>query len=393
MDVDRFAKSPVGHLVPIRGTDGRTGEQYEHVAFVPDPLGEPPSELAPETWRAVARAGYGLGRLQQATRQVATPLLHRATLRREAQSTSALEGTFAPLEDVLAADVIDEEDLSAELREVVNYIDAAETAFGWLEAGGSPTVGLLCSLQKTLVRGTRADTPSAGKVRDIQVAIGYQGSGTLPEARFVPPPPGIELEAGLQDLITWSNSRPEDSDPVVNSAVAHYQFEALHSFNDGNGRIGRLLVVLQLMRSGIISDPTLTVSPWFEGRRTQYENLLAAVSAEGAWDEWIRFFARGIEASAMDTARRVEELLAVQDSFRERLRTANAKGIVRDLAESLITSPYITVPGAARQTEKSFQAASNAIGKLIELQILREVEGRHPRLYSATEVVRVLTRP
>jgi Fic family protein len=393
MDVDRFAASPVGHLVPIGGTDGRTGQEYRHVAFVPDPLPDSSVDLTAATWRAVARAEYGLGRLQQATRQVTTPLLHRATLRREAQSTSALEGTFAPLEEVLAADALEEDDMSAELREVVNYIHTAEMAFAWLADGRKPTTGFLCTLQKTLVRNTRSDTPSAGKVRDIPVAIGHRGAGTLPEARFVPPPPGLVLDAGLQDLVDWSNGRPADSDPVVDAALAHYQFETLHAFNDGNGRIGRLLVVLQLLQRGIISDPTLTVSAWFESRRTEYENLLESVSADGSWDEWVRFFAAGIEASAIDTAARVEQLLAVQESFRTRLRDASAKGIVRDVAEALVASPYVTIPGVARQTGKSFQAASNAVGKLSELGIVTESPGRHPRLFSATDVVRVLTRP
>ena len=142
MDAHRFARSPVGHLVPIRGTDGRTGEEYDHVAYVPDPLGDAPA-LTPATWQSITRAHYALGRLQQATRQVASPLLHRPTLRREAQSTSALEGTFAPLEEVLAADVIDESERSAELKEVVNYIDTAEAAFNWVLEGRALSIGLL----------------------------------------------------------------------------------------------------------------------------------------------------------------------------------------------------------------------------------------------------------
>lgn len=391
MDADRFAKSPVGHLTPIRGTDGRTGEEYDHVAFVPSPLGVAPV-LSRGTWQAITRAHYALGRLQQATRQVASPLLHRPTLRREAQSTSALEGTFAPLEDVLAADVIDESERSAELKEVVNYITTAEAAFEWVGQERPLTVGLLRDLHRTLVRGTDADTDQAGQIRAIQVAIGSRG-GSIVDARFVPPPPGLELEAAVRDFLDWLNNPQPESDPVVNGALAHYQFETLHPFNDGNGRIGRLLVVLQFMQEKLLSDPTLTVSPWFETRRTAYQDALAGVSGEGDWDSWVAFFAKGIEAAATDTTSRVSQILRVQESFQQRLRDANAKGIVRDVAEGLTTSPYITIAGVAASTGKSFQAASNAVTRLVELGILSERTGRsHHRLFAATEVVDVLVR-
>lgn len=391
MQVSRFADSPVGHLTSIKGTDGRTGEEYDHVAFIPDPLSEAPI-LSQVTWQAITRAHYALGRLQQATRQVASPLLHRPTLRREAQSTSALEGTFAPLEEVLAADVLDESERSAELKEVVNYITTAEAAFEWVGQKRPITVGLLRDLHCTLVKGTDADTDQAGQIRTIQVAIGSRGRSIL-DARFVPPPPGLELEAAVRDLLDWVNNPRPNSDPVVNAALTHYQFETLHPFNDGNGRLGRLLVVLEFMQEEMLSDPTLTVSPWFEARRIAYQDALAEVSSDGNWNSWVGFFAMGIEAAATDTTSRVSLILKVQESFQQRLREANAKGIVRDIAEGLTTSPYVTIAGVAARTGKSFQAASNAVTRLVELGILSERTGKsHHRLFAATEVVDVLVR-
>ncbi|WP_235825821.1 Fic/DOC family N-terminal domain-containing protein [Candidatus Frankia alpina] len=166
MDRERFTASPVGRLVTITGQDGRTGRTYEHVAYLPDPLGEVQPELSGRTWRRVAQAGHALGRLYQASRQIPEPaLLRQPTLRAEAQSTSALEGTFAPLEDVLAADVAEETTLSDQVREVLNYVRAAQGAFAWIDEGRPLTGTTLCQAHRDLVRGTPADTREAGRIR------------------------------------------------------------------------------------------------------------------------------------------------------------------------------------------------------------------------------------
>jgi Fic family protein len=394
VELARFENSPVGRLVRIAGVDGRTMTAYEHAAFVPDPLdGEP--ELAGATWRQVARAGYALGRLQQAGRQVPAPeLLRRPTLRREAQSTSALEGTFAPLQDVLAADLTALAGRSGELSEVLNYIEAAEAAFEWMADGRPVTVSMLSELHRVLVRGTSADNDEAGRVRQLQVVIGSP-TESLADARYIPPPPGPGLESALHDLVSWLTDRPSRSrDPIVAAAMGHYQFEALHPFNDGNGRIGRLMVVLQLLQDDVLSEPLLSVSPWFERRRGDYQDRLAAVSADGDWDGWISFFAAGLEASAIDTAHRVDRLLAVQGDYLQRVRAAGVAGLARDITETLIAYPYLTVRAVAERTGKTFQAANTAVSRLVELGVLTERTGRSQgRLFEASAVVDVLTAP
>ncbi|WP_212719281.1 Fic family protein [Blastococcus sp. CCUG 61487] len=362
------------------------------MAFIPDPLADDPV-LSGDTWRAVSRAGHALGRLLQAGRQIPQPgLLRRPTLRREAQSTSALEGTFAPLEDVLAVDALDEGKLSLELAEVLNYVQTAEFAFAELADGRPLGVAMVEDMQGRLARGTPADTEHAGHVRTIQVAIGEAG-GSIETARYVPPPPGPELERSLRDLLDWMNtSRAARRDPVVAAAMAHYQFEALHPFNDGNGRIGRLLVVLQLIQDAALEDPLLSISPWFEQRRREYQDRLLEVSASGDWDGWIRFFAEGIENSALDTAIRVDRLLRVQEGYAQTLRDEGAVGLVRDLAESLIAYPYIDVSRTAARLDSTFQTVNKAVARLVGLGILRERTGRpYGRLFEAPAVVEVLT--
>lgn len=392
MDLERFGASPVGNLVPLTGTDGRTGDSYSHFGFAPDPLGDLPP-LSNTAWSTVARASHALGRLQQGAQLVPNPgLLRRPTLRREAQSTSALEGTFAPLEEVLAADVIDDRSRSSALSEVLNYVRAAELAFDWISERDI-TVSLFGELQRTLVEGTTADTREAGRIRTIPVAIGSR-SGSIYDARFVPMPPGPTLEAGVRDLVDWiRNSAAQGRDPVVAAAMAHYQFETLHPFNDGNGRLGRLLIVLQLLLEQTLSEPLLSVSPWFEARRDAYQEALAEVSATGSWDEWITFFATGIEASAIDTAQRMAELLAIQASYQERIRQSGVTGSIRDIADLLVDTPYVTVSSIARTTGKTYQAAKNALEKLVQLGILEEVEGPSVRVFRAPDVLRATTRP
>lgn len=391
MDKQRFANSPIGRLVSIEGVDGRFGVPYNHVAYVADPLGDEPV-LRAETWRKVNAANRSLARLDQASSQVLNPrLLRRPTLRREAQSTSALEGTFAPLEQVIAAESEDARS-SKELIEVLNYVGAADVAFGRIADGGAITTGLLESSQGMLVRDTEAETADAGRVRRTLVAIGST-TGSIEDSRFVPGPPGIELKTALDDLTAWISRGESQREPLVAAAMAHYQFETLHPFNDGNGRIGRLLIVLQFMKDGLLREPLLSVSPWFEARKQEYQDLLAEVSATGDWDVWIQFFAEGIEASADDTAQRVDRMLHVQKAYVARVQEANLRGVVRDILDVLIGQPIVTSSRLSRQFSKSAPAINAALDKLVGLGILDKPSGHYSRTFVAPDVWAVVNAP
>lgn len=393
MDAARFARSPNGVLVPFRGTDGRTGVPFDHVAFAAHPLGSEP-DLTRETWHAVTAAHRALARLDQASRQVPSPdLLRTPTLRREAQSTSALEGTFAPLEQVLSADTEGDADepRSVELVEVLNYVEAANAAFRWVQERPAITVGLLEAVHGTLVRGTSSDGDDAGRVRRTPVAIGSP-TGTVADARFVPMPPGTALAAALQQLVDWLRTH-EGHDPLVAAALAHYQFETLHPFNDGNGRIGRLLVVLQFLTSDLVSEPLLSVSPWFEARRSEYQERLAEVSATGDWDGWVQFFAQGVEASAIDTAQRVDRLLGIQQHYVQTLHAADARGVIRDIAEQLIGHPAVTVPRLMSRYGRTHQAINSAVKRLVDLGILTGPLGSYNRQFLARDVFETIAAP
>lgn len=206
-------------------------------------------------------------------------------------------------------------------------------------------------------------------------------------------PGGPQLESGVEDLLQWMRFTEAEVDPIVATAMAHYQFETLHPFNDGNGRIGRLLIVLQLVGLGVLSEGILSVSPWFEARREQYQDLLAEVSATGDWDGWISFFAEGIEASAVDSAERIRQLLELQASYHERLRDAGARGAVRDIADVLIGRPYVSIPNLRDATGLTYQAVSNAVRKLVDLDILEQRDIPGVMAFRAPEVVDIISAP
>ena len=396
MDLELFQKAPFGELVPISGSLPG-GAVWQHRAFLPNPLGDASPELSGSAYRRVADARAALAALDSTAARLPNPRLFRtSTLRLEAQSTAALEGTYEPLARVLAADTDDVQDQS--LREVLNYLAVAETAFAWAEEGRGWNVPGLASLQALLVRGTASEREFSGQVRPIQVVIGQRDGvapGELPikASRYVPPPPGPDLEARVRDLVAWIQSdHTAHIDPVVAAAMAHYEFEALHPFHDGNGRLGRLLIVLQLYACGVLAEPTLSVSPWFEARRGEYYDALLAVSTRGDWSTWVEFFSLGLAASADAARMRMLALAAVQSELKERLqttpiRTANA----RVLIDFAVGHPTFTVAQAAAAMTMGTAGAKKLIDSMVANDLLAPFGDRvYGRRFHAPRVMEVL---
>lgn len=389
MDIEKLRGSPIGKLQPIRGTDGRRQEEYEHYAFVTAPLPET-VELSPAAWNRVVEASTALAHLDQAGQQVPDPAaLVRPTLRREAQSTSALEGTYAAFTELLEADLDARSSAnSPAVIEVSNYVQAAESAFDWV-SDRPITSGLILQLQRKLVLGTPSEFGDAGNLREHQVFIGPPGS-PITEGRFVPQPPGDGLRLAFDEWVSWINTELE-LPPVVRAALAHYQFETLHPFSDGNGRIGRLLIVLQLMQSGALRQPLLIVSPWFEARRSRYQDGLLSLSQTGDWSRWVEFFAEALRDQARATHQQVEALLRCREEVRVKIRSGELRGVAGRIAEDLIEIPVITSTWAKDRYGVSYQAANSAMAKLVAEGLLVEATGRnYGRIFAAPKVFRIL---
>lgn len=274
----------------------------------------------------------------------------RPTMRREAQSTSALEGTFEPLETVLVQDYEVGEDksgLSESMREVLNYLDAAECGIGQIQSGHPISLPLVRELQKLLVKDTKSDNPQAGDMRSTQVFIGSP-TRRIEDARFVPMPPG---------------------------------------------RIGRLLVLLQMMSRGLLSQPLLSVSPWFERRRPEYQDRLLGVSTKGDWDDWILFFCQDIEESCEDALLRVKRLVNVRQRYRSLLDEHRYSGLSVQTAMYLIGQPTVTASMLRRRFGKSPSAVQHALSRLVSVGILRAYPAGRGNLYIAPDIHKVLAAP
>jgi Fic family protein len=389
VDIDRFGPEASGQLIPISGTDGRTGHSYEHWAFLPDPLPERVA-LSDECHVMISRSSAALARLDAISARIPNPaLFRRPAIRREAQSTSALEGTYAPLEAVLGAET-DAETSDDAIREVLNYVQAAELGFSLL-AENPISMWMLNQLQYTLVKSTAIETPDSGQPRSTQVMIGSEG-GTIESARYVPPPPDDRLKIRLDDWQDWIQRDHPALAPVTQAAMTHYQFEALHPYSDGNGRIGRLIIVLQLCQLGAINDRLLTVSPWLERRRREYQDHMLAVSHTGDWEPWIRFFSTAVQVQAEKTADQIAQLLDYQDQIKEIVRSRKWSGTIERIAEELIGFPVFDVQSLADRHEIGFATANRIVGRLEQAGIVQEVTGRsYGRTFVAHEVYRILS--
>jgi Fic family protein len=391
-----FINEHSGSLVDIVGADS-AGREWRHKAFVPAPLPDEMPEFSAPTFLAVSAARAALASLDSTATQLPDPtLLRLPTLRREAQSTSALEGTYAPLAQVLTAD--EEEPTSAELVEILNYVRMANHGFQWVADNRPISTTLLRDLQGILMRGTPLAAES-GRIRNTQVVIGLRGDAQpdmqpIHAARFIPPPPGDRLNTGLQDLVAWMRrDHTATIDPVVAAAMSHYQLETLHPFRDGNGRLGRLLIILHLHAAGVLTEPTLTVSPWFEARQGKYYDRLLAVSTVGAWDQFVRFFSVGLRDSAEATRRQMLQLVGAQAELKEIVRNSPLRA---DSAQALIdfavANPSFTVRNVEAALNLSYGRANKLITQLMDLDILSVVDPQaYKRRFFAPRVLDLLT--
>lgn len=391
-----FQKNAPGELVVIRGSDPVAGS-WEHRAYVPANLPDGMPDLTPQTYLVVAEARAAIAALDNTARQLPNPTLLRApTLRREAQSTSALEGTYAPLEAVLTAD--EDDPGNADMVEILNYVRMAHHGFGWVADGRPISSAFLADLQGLLMRRTSLEGES-GRLRETQVVIGRRAGadpGALPihQARFVPAPPGHDLEDGVRALVDWLRADHRGViDPVVAAAMAHYQFETLHPFRDGNGRVGRFLVVLHLLSTGVLSEPTLTVSPWFEARRADYYNRLLGVSTDGDWDAFVRFFSTGIREAADMTHAEMVALVRVQAELRDAVRASSLRAeSALALVDLAVGNPTFSVGTVVDDLGLSYGRANKLVGQLVDLGVLAVVDpGAYKRRFFAPRVLAALT--
>jgi len=387
MDTSRLGSSPSGRLITVGKGEGA------YRAFMPDPL---PPQLSVD-WdlaRSLSEADRALSELAGVGRTLPNPhLLIGPFVRREAVLSSRIEGTRADIADLYAYEVgqlplpgLEPPPSEVDVHEVLNYVRALE--YGLERLATLPvSLRLIRELHERLLVGVRGEHATPGQFRSSQNWIGPPNC-SLSEARFVPPPvPQMhEALAALERYLHNGDTHP----PLVRLALLHYQFEVIHPFIDGNGRIGRLLLSLLLVEWGLLTLPLLYLSAFFHRRRQEYYDLLMAVSERAVWRDWIVFFLQGVAEQAQDAIVRAQQLQDLQTAWHKRLADARSALPLR-LADALFDSPVLTIPQAQRHLDVTYRTAQRNISKLVDAGILQQVgESSYSKTFVAAEILHAI---
>ena len=360
-----------------------------YTAFIPDPL--PPKLIwTPELTRALSDADRLIGKLAGEGIRLPNPhLLIHSFIRREAVLSSRIEGTRSSLGELLASEAGAAVERSPDdLREVGNYVVALE--YGIRRLKSIPlSLRLTRELHGKLMKGVRGDYATPGQFRRSQNWIGPPGC-TLMNAAYVPPPPS-ELMSCLGEWEKFLHDR--SLPPLVQAGMIHSQFEAIHPFLDGNGRVGRLLITLFLIERKILPSPLLYLSAFFEATRRDYYDRLQGVTARGEWIEWLQYFLNGVARQSEDALSRAERINKLVEEWEKAVAEVSSK-IPMHLIEILASNPYLTLKKAARQLKIAFTTVQRAVERLEKLGIVTEVSGaERNRVYCAKKILQILEEP
>lgn len=377
MDIERFESGEMAGDLVNSGGD---------LAFDPDPL-PPDISLSGKLLDTFTEATTNVGQLSGVGRRVENPsMLISPFIYKEAVVSSEIEGTRVTLSDVYEYEAGREPGSANrnELKEVQNYVRAVFQGIEEMDDGID--IGLMRRLHNTLMSGVRGEDKRPGEFRETQVYIG----GRDGEARFVPPPPST-VPYAMQNLETYIQTGGSYQ-TLIDIGLAHYQFETIHPFRDGNGRMGRLLIMLMMCDDGLLPEPYLYPSSFFNRNRDEYTDRLLAVSRDNAWEEWLTFFFEGISQQAKEAFARASELLDLRDEYRDRYQ--NEPNSVSQLSMEVFTKPYLTVNEAEDLLEMSYRTANVAVRRLEDDGVLQEVTGQsRNRVFRAKEVFDIIQKP
>ncbi len=377
MDTTLFQNSPSGKLIQAKGG---------YLAYVPNPL-PPRLEWDNALVSVMSRADIALGTLSGLGETLPNPhLLIYPFIRREAVLSSRIEGTQSSLSDLLLFEATQVEKRE-DVKEVQNYVHAME--YGLNRLSELPlSLRFIRELHGILMQGVRGEHATPGEFRESQNWIGNAGA-TISNATFVPPPVPEMQEClnELEKLLYIETKLP----PLIEAALVHYQFETIHPFLDGNGRIGRLLVTLLLCQRNVLSKPLLYLSAFFEQHRQEYYDLLLGVSSGGAWRGWIEFFLRAVTEQSGDAVLRSRRLQEIQRSYTQLVREKHLPPTAVQLVELILMKPVLSARTAQDFLKITYPGAQKAITALMEAGILTEITGRkRDKAYAASDVLETL---
>ena len=385
MNPQDFKKSSKGKVIKVG-----SGEVAYH-AFVPNAL-PPHIDFDTELIRTLSEADRALGELAGLGRTMANPsLLIRPFMNREAVLSSKIEGTQADLSDVYAYGAGEQLQLNIQLRsdvrEVLNYVRAME--YGLKRVETLPlSLRFLRELHEQLMSDVRGQPATPEEFRKSQNWIGAPGC-TLNDAHFVPPPID-DMKSSLDSFEKYLHSG-NGYPPLIRLAFIHYQFEAIHPFLDGNGRIGRLLVTLLLVHWKLLPLPLLYLSVFFEKRRDEYYNHLQSISKSGAWRNWLLFFLKGVDEQSKDAVIRAKQLQDLQLQWRESLQSARSTPLMLGIADYLFIQPIVTATKIQSKFKVTHRTAMQALRQLASKGTIRETgKTQRPQHFIAHEILKIV---
>ena len=390
MKIEEFNNSTAGKCIKVivPNTDG-------YWAFVPNFL-PPKLNYDEKLVNLISEAQTPPGELSGLGLNMHSPyLLIRPYIRKEALASSRIEGTMATMDDSDVYVASEGRSEPGDVKEVINHITALEYGLERLEALPVST-RLMKEIHGELMRGVRGQEKTPGELRTSQNWIGKQYC-TLNDAAYVPPPPD-KMQTALGKLESYINSDEINKIPLVQCALIHYQFEAIHPFLDGNGRIGRLLITLILVKNKHLSQPLLYLSPYFEQNRDNYYKHLLNISKNGEWNEWIKFFLNGMIIQSRDAINRSKRIIELHRDYSGKLNQNKANPTAYKILEELFQSPAVTIPCLtnmlnAENQEKNlkYTQVKRGVDKLIELNILQQTDlGKkygNPKFYRAMKIL------
>ena len=306
-----------------------------------------------------------------------------------------MEGTFSTANALALAEANADEYVDEATKEVRNYIRAFDYAQKALES--LPISNrLIKGIHQTLLSGlttVRGAHKRPGEYKSQQNFIGGH-TRKIEDARFIPPPPH-ETEIAMAALEQYLNRSETDGiPPILDAALMHYQFETIHPFADGNGRVGRILIPIFLMQKGVLQSPLLYISPSVQGNKEEYVDLMLAVSRNGDWNAWILFFLETVISACNKSAETINRLVTLKNEFRQKISAAGGSARYAAIADRLFTYPVISAPEAASFLNVSYPAAQNALNRLTQLGILQEIEyTSHPKRFICTPVLDITDPP
>ncbi|WP_400249794.1 Fic family protein [Methanomethylophilus alvi] len=345
-------------------------------------------DYSPEVISAMTDASIEIARLDGMLGLVddsTVEMLSRNLSLMESTSSSSIEGTRSTVDDVFRSEKEEEknESIIGDNQEIINYRKALIQGFDELPAGGRFDIEIIKRLHRTLMSGVRGSDESSGEFKVHQNAIGM-ASDTLETAKMVPASPE-SVDHLIDNWLEYVNS--DSLNTVEKMAMAHYQFEAIHPFRDGNGRVGRLLSLMILRRDGLLKYPILYISGYLNSRRSEYMDLMYRVSSRDSIDEWLTFFSEGLCIQARSAAKTVEALIR----YRKRLTDAAEDLKETKVVEMLFRNPYITSRNIVEELDISVPTANKILDRFQSEGILREVTGkRRNRLYCAEGIIDIL---